>query len=142
MLERGHEHVDYIPGLPTTTLADLPTIFTGNGTIVYQKALKCVSRVAKAQYLLFTSVYNLESQVIDALKPQFPFPIYTVGPSIPYFHLSNNNGDSNANYISWLNSQPKESVLYVSLGSFLSVSSTQMDEIVAGIRNSAVMIFI
>ncbi|KAK1590997.1 hypothetical protein Q3G72_000532 [Acer saccharum] len=41
-------------------------------------------------------------------------------------------------YLQWLDSQPAGSVLYVSLGSFLSVSSTQMDEIVAGVRNSGV----
>ncbi|XP_021810555.1 UDP-glycosyltransferase 87A2-like isoform X2 [Prunus avium] len=33
-------------------------------------------------------------------------------------------------------SQPKHSVLYISLGSFLSVSKAQMDEIVAGVQNS------
>jgi UDP:flavonoid glycosyltransferase YjiC (YdhE family) len=41
-------------------------------------------------------------------------------------------------YIEWLNSQPKGSVLYVSMGSFLSVSSSQLNEIVAGVHNSGV----
>uniref|UniRef100_A0A2K1Z4G7 Uncharacterized protein n=1 Tax=Populus trichocarpa TaxID=3694 RepID=A0A2K1Z4G7_POPTR len=41
-------------------------------------------------------------------------------------------------YIDWLNSQPKGSVLYVSMGSFLSVSSSQLNEIVAGVHNSGV----
>ena len=38
----------------------------------------------------------------------------------------------------WLNSQPKGSVLYVSMGSFLSVSSSQLNEILAGVHDSGV----
>ncbi|KAL2488183.1 UDP-glycosyltransferase 87A2 [Forsythia ovata] len=36
-------------------------------------------------------------------------------------------------FTSWLNIQPPNSVLFISLGSFLSVSKAQMDEIVAGL---------
>jgi hypothetical protein len=35
-------------------------------------------------------------------------------------------------YFQWLDSQPTQSVLYVLLGRFLSISSKQMDEIVLG----------
>ncbi|KAK8645698.1 hypothetical protein V6N13_119521 [Hibiscus sabdariffa] len=41
-------------------------------------------------------------------------------------------------YLQWLDLQPKGSVLYVSMGSFLSVSAAQMDEIVAGVKDSGV----
>lgn len=41
-------------------------------------------------------------------------------------------------YLGWLNSQPNGSVLYVSLGSFLSVSGPQMDEIAIGLHASGV----
>ncbi|KAJ6345620.1 hypothetical protein OIU78_008307 [Salix suchowensis] len=42
------------------------------------------------------------------------------------------------NYFQWLDSQAPGSVLYVSLGSFFSISSKQMDEIASGLRNSGV----
>ncbi|KAG5396773.1 hypothetical protein IGI04_018587 [Brassica rapa subsp. trilocularis] len=38
----------------------------------------------------------------------------------------------------WLDGQAKSSVLYISQGSFLSVSEAQMEEIVAGVRESGV----
>ncbi|CAK7330435.1 unnamed protein product [Dovyalis caffra] len=141
--ERGEERVDYIPGIPPTRLVDFPTVFQGSGRKTLSRALEAVSLVSKAQYLLFTSVYDLEAQVIDALKPKFPFPVYSVGPTIPYFELKDHSSviSSNHNvpaYIEWLNCQPKGSVLYVSMGSFLSVSSSQLDEIAAGIHNSGV----
>ncbi|XP_021279010.1 UDP-glycosyltransferase 87A2-like [Herrania umbratica] len=140
--EQGNELVDYIPGLTHTRLADLPTIFYGNGRQTLQLALDCVSLVPKAQYLLFTSVYELELQVIDAFKAKLPFPVYPIGPSIPYLDLKENSSESsspgNPDYLQWLDSQPQGSVLYVSFGSFLSVSAAQMDEIVAGVHDSGV----
>ncbi|KAK1589112.1 hypothetical protein Q3G72_030587 [Acer saccharum] len=144
--ERGHEIVDYIPGLPPTRLANLPTIFYQTSKQNLHRALEGVGEVSKAHYLFFTSVYELETQVIDSLQAEFPFPVYAIGPTIPYSQL--NQSDSAASpttslnspnyYLQWLDSQPAGSVLYVSLGSFLSVSRTQMDEIVAGVKNSGV----
>ncbi|EEF33590.1 UDP-glycosyltransferase 87A2 [Ricinus communis] len=141
--EQGEEVVDYIPGVPPARLLDLPTVFNGTGRQVLSRALEPVSMVSKAQYLLFTSAYELEAGVIDALKLKFPFPVYTLGPSIPYVELKDNSGlstnDHNIpDYLEWLNSQPKGSVFYVSMGSFLSVSSAQKEEIVAGVCNSGV----
>ncbi|PON85863.1 hypothetical protein TorRG33x02_183270, partial [Trema orientale] len=136
--ERGHEIVDYIPGISTIRLADLPSFFDGQGRKTLQIALEAASRVSNAQYLLSTSVYELESQVFDALKAKFPFPVYPIGPSIPHLQLPSSSSShiNGADYLKWLDSQPKGSVLYLSLGSFLSVSSAQLDEIVAGVRGS------
>lgn len=137
--------VDYIPGLPSTTIADLPTFFHGAGREVLPKVFDAISIANKAHCLLFTSVHELEEQVIDALKAKLPIPIYPIGPMIPYFKLQSNgicrgisNSHNDKSYFQWLDSQPQESVLYISQGSFLSVSSAQMDEIVAGIKESGV----
>ncbi|KAJ0048739.1 hypothetical protein Pint_17059 [Pistacia integerrima] len=131
-------------------VADLPTILHGTGSNegtrkVLNRALECVQGVSNAQYLFFTSVYELEDQVFDQLKTEFPFPVCPIGPTIPFFQLKHNssstitsNLNGRPNCFEWLDSQPNASVLYVSFGSFLSVSSAQMDEIVAGVRNSSV----
>ncbi|KAF3454066.1 hypothetical protein FNV43_RR04513 [Rhamnella rubrinervis] len=103
-----------------------------------EEQVQNIPGVQKAQYLLFTSVYELEPQAIDNLQAQFPFPLYTIGPAIPYLELDNNDSVSATDYLQWLNSQPQASVLYISLGSFLSASSAQMDEIAAGLRSSGV----
>ncbi|GKV09521.1 hypothetical protein SLEP1_g21007 [Rubroshorea leprosula] len=118
--EHGDEIVDYIPGLPSITLANLPTILHGTGHQTLPRALEAISLIPKSQYLLFTSVYELESRVIDVLKAEFTFPVYAIGPSIPFFTLKDNSPTSN--YLQWLDSQPKASVLYISLGSFLSLN--------------------
>uniref|UniRef100_A0A6N2LXN6 Glycosyltransferase n=1 Tax=Salix viminalis TaxID=40686 RepID=A0A6N2LXN6_SALVM len=135
--------VDYIPGISSSDLAELQKVFQKTDQRVFQLALECISKVPQAQYLLFTSVYELEPLVMDTMKDTFQFPVYPIGPAIPYSELEGNFSGTNDShmvpeYLQWLDSQPKGSVLYISLGSFLSVSSTQMDEIFAGLQDSGV----
>ncbi|XP_048323976.2 UDP-glycosyltransferase 87A1 [Ziziphus jujuba] len=142
--ERGQEVIEYIPGISRTRIVDLPTMFHGNGRKTLGRALEAANGVSKAKYLLFTSACELESQVIDALKAKISTPVYPVGPSIPYFLLENENTSLGGHdrpkpkYLQWLDSQPERSVLYISMGSFLSVSNAQLDEIVCGVQNSGV----
>lgn len=127
-------------------IADLPTpFFSAQGQEVFHDCLEGISLVPKAQFLLLTSTYELEAQVIDALGKEFAFPIYSIGPAIHYFSLTDNEslstGHTEAEYVKWLDAQPTSSVLYISQGSFLSVSNAQLDEIVAGVHDSGVRFF-
>lgn len=105
-----------------------------------QMTMKGFQWIHKPQYLLFTSIYDLESQAIDTLKSKLPLPIYTIGPTIPYFiNLTNNPKPNTTNsYIEWLDSQPIGSVLYIAQGSFFSASSEQIDEIANALCESNV----
>ncbi|XP_047311618.1 UDP-glycosyltransferase 87A1-like [Impatiens glandulifera] len=131
----------YIPGLAPIRLADLPTIFHLKGRNLLDKAIIGFSKVHRVQFLVFTSFFDLEPDVRSSLKSQFPFPVLSVGPLIPYRDLHHNNNNqiiSPSPELQWLDSQPHSSVLYISLGSFLSVSPEQMDDIAAGIKESGV----
>ncbi|KAF7816159.1 UDP-glycosyltransferase 87A2-like [Senna tora] len=140
--ENGEKRVEYIPGVSSTRIADLPTIFnkSKNDEKVLQLILQCISNVKQVQYLLLNSIYELEPQAIDFLKVHYSFPVYSIGPAIPFIDIINNHprNDNKPDYLQWLDSQPRGSVLYVSLGSFLSVSRGQIEEIVAGIGDSGV----
>lgn len=143
LTEVGNEVVDYIPGMTPTRISDLPTIFSDRDQLVLFRALEILSWLPKAQYLLFSTIYEIEAPVVDSLRDRFSFPVYHVGPLIPYFKLVDDssmktNPRKGLDYLQWLDLQPKNSVLYVSFGSFLSVSNAQMDEIVAGLRDSGV----
>ena len=142
--ENGDKLVDYIPGNSWIRLADIPLLDVNNQQILHW-AMKSCQWMLKAHYLLFPTIYELEPQVIDAVKARFSIPIYTIGPNIPYFSIEDNSCSlSNANnvtrhsHLEWLDSQPSNSVLYISYGSFLSVSSAQMDEIANALRDSGV----
>ncbi|OVA02798.1 UDP-glucuronosyl/UDP-glucosyltransferase [Macleaya cordata] len=149
--ERGDELIDYIPGIsPAIRLADMPRMLHKTRVQVSGRMSEAFAFVHKAQCLIFTSFHELEAQVTETLMAVLPFPVYSVGPSIPHSTTlagdhereqtttithNNNNMDY---YFKWLDSQPKSSVLYVSFGSFYSVSREQMDEILAGLRESGV----
>jgi hypothetical protein len=131
--------VDYIPGVSSTPLLDFPGFIAGKVPSILGHILDAFSWVPKAQYLLFPSIYELETQVIDVLRSAFSLPIYTIGPLIPRFEA--NDHPSGVDHLQWLDSQPCSSVLYISMGSFLSFSSAQMDEIAAGLRESGARFF-
>ncbi|CAK9164156.1 unnamed protein product [Ilex paraguariensis] len=135
--ERGKDQVDNFPGVPSIPTADL-----GEGQKVAHLLLEGIVLVPKAQYLLLASIYELEYQVIDTLKAELPIAIYSIGPAIPCFTYIDNSipitGHNVPDYMKWLNAQPRCSVLYIAQGSFISLSSSQLDEIVAGVQDSGV----
>uniref|UniRef100_A0A1J3JZ60 UDP-glycosyltransferase 87A2 n=1 Tax=Noccaea caerulescens TaxID=107243 RepID=A0A1J3JZ60_NOCCA len=132
---KEEEIVDYIPGLPPTKLRDLPPLFESHLHRVFKKAKLCFDEISKAKCLLFTTAYELEPKAVDFFTSEFDIPVYATGPLIPFEELS---VGSEPDYIKWLDQQPERSVLYISQGSFLSVSEAQMKEIVAGVKQSGV----
>lgn len=137
-VERGDEMIDYIPGITPTRLSDMPTIFDGTGRNVLGRVMEAFELVRKAQCVLFTSFHELEVQVVEALMYVLPLPVYSIGPAIPHLPTALDNSNEQDYYLKWLDAQPESSVLYVSLGSFLSVSKEQMEEILDGLRDSGV----
>ena len=140
--ENGENRVDYFPRLSPTRLVDFPLI---DGSFQSKRllewVLKAFQRLTKAQYLLFTSIYELEPQIIDMLKSELSLSIYSIGPAIPYFSIEDKHSSPNHVdhcYLQWLNTQPSSSVLYISQGSFLSTSVAQIDEIAIGLCESGV----
>ena len=138
--DHGKDYVDFIPGVSPIHVSDLPSFFHGSDQRVSKLALECVWELDKAQFVLVNTVYELEAEAIEALRAKFHFPIYPIGPAIPIedktAKFSPASQSTQASYLRWLDSQPEDSVLYISLGSFLSVPDAQMEEIIAGVRKS------
>ncbi|KAK4409201.1 UDP-glycosyltransferase 87A2 [Sesamum angolense] len=135
---KGDEIVDYIPGLPPLLVRDLPKVMRKQ-----EDAPRFLRLVPRAKFLIFSSIHQLEPQVIDALKKESPYSIYNIDPAPSYHRLNHICSSSrttphqeNIDYLQWLDCQPPGSVLYVSFGSFLSVSAAQMHEIAAGLCES------
>lgn len=133
----GETVVDYIPGLSPIRLADLPQVVRNN------KSNPVMPDESKLKYLIFTSIYELESPVFEALKRKSSFKIFNIGPASSYFKLKDiktttTTDDETSNYLQWLDLQPSSSVLYISLGSFMHIAMAQMDELASGLRGSGV----
>jgi UDP:flavonoid glycosyltransferase YjiC (YdhE family) len=125
----------YIPGLHPLRSSDLNTVYTVKPL---KKILQSFPWVKKAHCLLFTSFYDLESNTIDSIKAQIPCPVYPIGPCVPYLELNDGINPDQDYYLTWLDKQPKKSALYISLGSFLSVSQSQLEELASGLVASQV----
>lgn len=142
--------VDSIPGVgappPGLGLADLPSdLAEQKDPVILEHILEAISCLQKVDCVIFPTIYELESHAIDAQRAEFKVPVYTIGPAIPYFQLGDSQSPTPTtpkaqldDYFEWLDRQPRSSVLYVSLGSFLEVSGAQMDEIAAGLKKSGV----
>ncbi|XP_051205216.1 UDP-glycosyltransferase 87A2 [Lolium perenne] len=129
----------YIHGLKSIRLADLEPSHTDKTRL--DKILEAYPYVRKAQCVIFSSFYELESSAIDSLRQELHCPVFAVGPCVPFMSLQENNvhpAEDQGGYMAWLDEQPANSVLYISLGSFLSVSSAQLEEIATGLAQSKV----
>ncbi|KAI3844663.1 hypothetical protein MKX03_026765 [Papaver bracteatum] len=135
--ECGDEVVDYIPGVSPIRLADMPLRLKRSSQHVLGWVKESVGTTCKAKCLLLSTYHELDTFITYLLKKKKKLTIYSIGPSIPISTPLGDDRDTTY-YMKWLDSQPVNSVLYVSFGSFLSASSEQMKEILAGLRGSGV----
>lgn len=129
---------DYIPGIHSTRLADFPHFIDGSSKQILKRMMESFDWVPKSSYLILTSIYELEPSVTDIIKSQYSMAVYSIGSVKPHQSTEKENSSSEVDYFKWLDSKPPNSVVYVSSGSFLSASSTQIDEIAAGLCESGV----
>ncbi|KAF8751312.1 hypothetical protein HU200_012193 [Digitaria exilis] len=132
----------YFP-FPTLSVVKCSDIKIFRSLVVpIKRAAQVFSNVRKAQCVLCTSFYELEPGSVNGISSLLPCPIYTVGPSIPHMLLEGNSDKiEHEKYYEWLDAQQKNSVLYVSFGSYVSMPSSQLEEFAMGLRDSAVRFF-
>ncbi|KAF0902711.1 hypothetical protein E2562_019062 [Oryza meyeriana var. granulata] len=142
--------IDWIAGMPTVRLGDIssfvrtldPTSFALR--VEEDEANSCT----RAQGLILNTFDDLESDVLDALKDEFP-RVYTIGPLVAAMHgrvnRANGLGGAAAGLslweedfacMAWLDAQPAGSVLYVSFGSLTVMSPDALAELAWGLADS------
>ncbi|KAJ6926381.1 hypothetical protein NC651_010718 [Populus alba x Populus x berolinensis] len=119
-----------LPGLPPFETEDIPSFLLPNGphsslNPVFQHHIQVLEQDPSPMVLL-NSFDCLEEEVIAAIGNINPIPI---GPLIPFALLDKNHQsdtscgcdlfEKSTEYIQWLNSKPKRSVIYVSFGKML-----------------------
>ena len=100
---------------------------------------KSFNNVKNADFILCNTVQELEYDTILALQEKQPF--FAMGPIIPSEFtrgLVPTSLRTESDCTQWLNTKPQGSVLYVSFGSFIPSTKTDIEEIAYGLVLSQV----
>ncbi|KAK4267872.1 hypothetical protein QN277_024598 [Acacia crassicarpa] len=131
------------PGCVPIHGRDLPTPFQDRSSLGYTQFLERARKLRFADGVLINSFQELEPDTVRAIheeeiqgkkkkKPQ----VFLVGPVIQSGSSNETNGPDYC--LTWLNNQPKKSVLYVSFGSGGTLSQDQLNELAHGLELSEV----
>ncbi|KAL6861795.1 hypothetical protein ACP4OV_017495 [Aristida adscensionis] len=141
--------IDWIAGMPPVRLGDVssfvrtldPSCFALR--VEEDEANGC----ARAQGLILNTFEELEPDVLDALRDEFP-RVYTIGPLAAAMHRRVDRAqahgaasglslwEEDAACVAWLDAQADGSVLYVSFGSLAVLSLDQLAELAWGLSAS------
>ncbi|GMJ01771.1 indole-3-acetate beta-D-glucosyltransferase [Hibiscus trionum] len=118
-----------LPGLPPLTNRDIPSFF--NATDVYHSALSMFQE--QIEVLAEEPNAKILVNTFDALEPEAlkaieKFKMIGVGPLIQSSLRADLFQDNSNDYLQWLDSKPKSSVVYVSFGSIAVLGRQQMEE--------------
>ncbi|MQL81995.1 hypothetical protein Taro_014459 [Colocasia esculenta] len=140
----SHVSVD---GLPPMSRSEFPSFVARDG--VYYPTLTDLSlgqfnHLEKADWVLFNSIEELESEVLAGLKAYRN--ARTIGPTVPSMFIDRSiDGDdcysvnllqADDACVQWLDDKPPASVVYVSFGSFATLNSEQTAELAYGLRDA------
>ncbi|GLJ48532.1 hypothetical protein SUGI_1023930 [Cryptomeria japonica] len=130
----------YLPSMPPLQSAHLPW-FSG-GEYLFRHGIRMAKEVAKIEWILFNTIYELEGGVADDLSREMC--VFPIGPLIfPEFL----NGDrkisttasiweDNMECLEWLEKQCEQSVIYVSFGSHGILNNQQVEELALGLEET------
>ncbi|KAJ0031787.1 hypothetical protein Pint_13110 [Pistacia integerrima] len=127
--------------LPSLSSCDLPSFLLPLDK--YPHALKSFQEQMEALHeesnlkILVNTFDALESEALIAIDK---FNMIAVRPLIPSAFLDGKDPSDTSfgdDYIEWLNSKPKSSIVYVSFGGLIVLEKQQMEEIARGLLGSA-----
>ncbi|XP_047170716.1 UDP-glycosyltransferase 74F2-like [Vigna umbellata] len=135
-----------LPGLPLLQPFDLPSFIYSYGTYSasFELVVNQFSNIEKADWVLCNTFYELEKEVTEWLMKIWP-KLKTIGPTIPSMFLDKRVKDDDEydfslfkseECVKWMDEKPKGSIVYVSFGSFSTLSEVQMEEVAFGLQES------
>ncbi|WOG87231.1 hypothetical protein DCAR_0206454 [Daucus carota subsp. sativus] len=138
-----------LPGLPRLHARDLPSFLLPNCHEMYSFALPSFKEqldVLNADEEPKVLVNSFDALECEALRAVDKLKLIAVGPILPSAFLDGKDpsdtsvgGDlfqKSRNYIDWLDSKARRSVVYISFGSILTLSKHQVEEIGRGLLKS------
>lgn len=128
----------HFPGLPPVPATDLPQNLHDRSNDSYKTRIVNWPRYIEADGILINTFEELEPKAMKALRSglwshKMP-PVYCIGPLVT--PAEDNRNEAKHECLTWLDSQPKRSVVFLCFGSMGAFSSEQIKEIAIGLENS------
>ncbi|XP_022739571.1 anthocyanidin 3-O-glucosyltransferase 5-like [Durio zibethinus] len=127
-----------IPGCKPICFVDsFEPIRRPNNQVYKQDYLRMGTKISTADGILVNTFYELESQTLAALNDKIKLgmvanaPVYPIGPLVRPV-----DSGVRSEVLTWLDMQPKESIIYVSFGSGGTLSAKQSIELAWGLEKS------
>ncbi|XP_015880792.3 7-deoxyloganetin glucosyltransferase isoform X2 [Ziziphus jujuba] len=147
LLEKGIIPLkDWIPGIKDFRLKDFPSFFrtTNPNDIKLNFSIEKTEGLDKASAVILHTFEALEPNVLDTISSLFPH-MYVIGPlqlllnhipKDPSKEFGYSLWKEDTECLRWLDTKPKNSVLYVNFGSITVVTKDQLVEFGMGLANS------
>lgn len=125
---------DPLPNFPHLRFKDLPAMMDQSPHLIDQILSSLFIQTKASSAIIFNSFDHLEPDpLLKCFQLFSPIPIFSLGPFHKHLPLTPQPHSS----LSWLNTKPPKSVLYVSFGTLATVESHDFVEIAWGLANSS-----
>ncbi|XP_010504414.1 PREDICTED: UDP-glycosyltransferase 88A1-like [Camelina sativa] len=126
-----------IPGVPPIKGSDMPKPVLERGYDVYDSFILFSKELPKSAGIIVNTFEALENRAIKTIAEELCFKtIYPIGPLIVQERTGDNHGNNGDSCLSWLDSQPEQSVVFLCFGSLGLLSGEQLKEIAIGLEKS------
>ncbi|KAH7520248.1 UDP-glycosyltransferase 84B2 [Ziziphus jujuba] len=144
-LENPTGQVIELPGLPILEVKDLPTLMLPSCPAPIKSQLfQFYQNMNKVNWVLGTSFYELEEEIVDSMSTLFP--IHPIGPLVSPFLLGKEEEETadslkidlfkvEDSCIDWLDKQQPSSVIYIAFGSLIVLTQDHIDNIANALKN-------
>lgn len=146
LLRNGSTTVS-VPGAPELQPWEAPSFVHDYGSYPFwfDVVLGQFSNIDQVDWVLCNIFYEMEKEVVDWMAKMWR--VRTIGPTVPSYYLDKRlEGDTDYGLQllkpdttlckDWLDSKPRDSVIYVAFGSAVKLSEEAFEELAWGLKNS------
>ncbi|CAH8349983.1 unnamed protein product [Eruca vesicaria subsp. sativa] len=138
LLQQGSEQDEPAEEFPPLRKKDLLQILEGETEVLDSYSDMILQTTKASSGLIFvSSCEELDQDSLSQARKDFQLPIFAIGPSHSYFPGSSSSlFTPDQTCIQWLDKQEDNSVIYVSFGSVVNITESELLEVAWGLRNS------
>ncbi|CAK9176927.1 unnamed protein product [Ilex paraguariensis] len=131
-----------VPGAPPLSPSAFPEVFLHRNSVGYKNFVDTANNMAKSSGIITNTFESLEPRAVKAISEGKCItngptpPVYYIGPLIASNAKTNAKSGSEDECLTWLNSQPSQSVVFLCFGSNGVFIEEQLKEMAVGLENS------